>query len=143
MDVSKDMVRILFIQLLITFCLPNLVKAQDVVGMRSDSIKILMSRTYPEYILNTTNVNKSYNYLKYEDFLGTQTILMFLSDSNTCRYVKRMCSYSLLDKVIDQLNTNYEQLNDTLWTFNDGGNRMTKQLEKEDWFFTVVTRIKQ
>lgn len=132
--------RISIIAFLLTFCIPCMVIGQDVIGMRSDSIQAIMSENYPEFSLNTTNVNKSYNYLKYEDYLGTQTILMFLSDSNTCRYVKKMCSYNLLDKVVNQLDKDYLRVNDTLWIFKEGDVQLTKHLEKQDWYFTVVTK---
>lgn len=132
--------RIFNIVFLLTFSLPSMVMGQDVIGMHSDSIHTIMSENYPEFSLNTTNVNNSYKYLKYEDYLGTQTILMFLSDSNTCRYVKKMCSYNFLDKVVNQLDRDYLRVNDTLWMFNVGDMQMTKHLEKQDWFFTVVTK---
>lgn len=132
--------RIFNLVFLLTFCLPCTVIGQDVIGMHSDSIHKIMSENYPEFSLNTTNVNNSYKYLKYEDYLGTQTILMFLSDSNICRYVKKMCSYNFLDKVVNQLDRDYLRVNDTLWMFNVGDMQMTKHLEKQDWFFTVVTK---
>ena len=137
------MIRKLFIQILIALCLPFMVYGQDVVGMHSDSIKILMKNNYPDLSLNTSSINKTYNYLKYEDFMGSQTVLMFLSDSNTCRYVKQMCSYNLFDQVVDSLNNNYERVNDTLWKFNVQQIQMTKQLKKQDWFFTVLTKRKE
>ncbi len=136
------MLRLLFISLLMFFISCLTTKSQDVIGLHADSIKVIMNENLPEFVLNTTSINKVYNYLKYEDHTGTQTMLFFLTDSDTCRYFKRICDYSLYSNMVGYLNEYFENINDTLWISETDLGELQKELKKEDWFFTIVTRLK-
>ena len=136
------MLRLFFISLLMFFISCFTTKSQEVIGLHADSIKVIMNENLPEFVLNTTSTNKVYNYLKYEDHTGTQTMLFFLTDNDICRYFKRICDYSLYSNIVGYLNENFENTNDTLWTSETDQGELQKVLKKEDWFFTIVTRLK-
>ncbi len=114
--------------------------AQDWVGMQDDSIKKVIKIEFPDFALNTSMVNKSYHYLKYEKYDGMQTMLVFLDDSNKCRYVKSIYDYNEWKRVLSYFNETLTRQNDSLWSYIKENREITKELKKEDWFFTVVTK---
>lgn len=116
---------------------------QDWIGLRDDSVKKVIQKDYPDLNLNTNAINHVYHYLKYEKSDGMQTMLVFLDDSNKCRYVKSMYDYAIWDKVIQDLNKKYVRWNDSLWISENEGKKIIKELKKEDWFFTVLTKPKE
>jgi len=113
---------------------------QNFIGLHADDIKPIVKKEYPEFILNTSTVNKYFNYLKYENEQGTQTMLIFLDDQNQCTYFKRICDYVHLPEMTIQLNAHARRENDTLWVFQDNQATFSQVLDKGDWFFTITTR---
>ncbi len=114
--------------------------AQDWVGMQDDSIKKIIRTELPDFYLNTNLVNKSYHYLKYEKSDGMQTMLVFLDDSSKCRYVRNIYDYNEWSRVISKFNETLTCQNDSLWSYIQENREITKEIKKEEWFFTVTTR---
>ena len=135
--------RILFIFSGILYLSVHSGTAQDWVGMPDDSIKKVIRTEFPDFSLNTSMVNKSYHYLKYEKSDGMQTMLVFLDDSNKCRYVKSIYDYNEWSRVLSHFNETLTRQNDSLWSYIKENKEITKQLKKEDWFFTVVTKSRK
>jgi len=113
---------------------------QNFIGMHADEIKKVMKKEHPDFILNTTSVNKYFNYLKYENEEGTQTMLIFLDDQDLCKYFKRICDYIHLPEMTIHLNEHSKRENDTLWVFQANEHAYSQVLTKQDWFFTITTR---
>ncbi len=137
------MLRILFIFIGILYLSVLSGTAQDWVGMQDDSIKKAIKTEFPDFALNTSMVNKSYHYLKYEKYDGMQTMLVFLDDSNKCRYVKSIYDYNEWKRVLSYFNETLTRQNDSLWSYIKENREITKELKKEDWFFTVVTKSRK
>jgi hypothetical protein len=117
---------------------------QDWIGLSEDSVKKIVEKEFPDLNLNTNTINHVYHYLKYEKSDGMQTMLIFLDDSSKCRYIKSMYDYAVLDKVIQDLNRKYARWNDSLWVYKKSeGKEIIKELKKEDWYFTVITKLKE
>jgi len=93
--------------------------------------------------LDESTINKTYKYLKYVDNYGDQTLLFFLSDDDYCTHSKLMVDYIYLKNVIDSLNNKFEKKGDLAWFYIDKKTEYIIQLEKEEWFFTVVTKKKE
>lgn len=137
------MLRILFIFIGILYLSVLSGTAQDWVGMQDDSIKKVIKTEFPDFALNTSMVNKSYHYLKFEKSDGMQTMLVFLDDSNKCRYVKSIYDYYEWKRVLSYFNETLTWQNDSLWSYIKENREITKELKKEDWFFTVVTKSRK
>ena len=116
--------------------------AQNYIGMHKDQIIELMKETQQNCKLNTDAVNTHYNYLKFEDKISEITILYFLSDKDRCTLIRKMCDYSNINDVLEELNSTYKQTGKNTWEYKDEGKTYNVVLSEEDWFFTVTTRLK-
>jgi len=130
--------RIIVISFLIL--LSGACKSQNLIGYHIDDIKKIMKETQNEFRLNDDTINQYYNYLKYENSLGTKTFLFFLSENDTCKYTKLMCDQSELKKTLIMLNENYKPVNENMWIEEKSGEKFTIILKKEQWFFSLITR---
>ncbi len=109
--------------------------------MHADNIKLLMRATHKDFSLNTSTTNKYYHYLKYENRIGTQTVLIFLDEENKCTFYKEIYDYSLQKEVIEDLNNHFVNIGDTLWTDEANMGIVNKKLKKKEWFFSITTRV--
>jgi hypothetical protein len=112
------------------------------VGLQKNEIKRIMSDEYSQLKLNTSNVNRAYNYLKYEDFVNEITVLFFLSDNDECKRIRLMSDYSNLSDVLNLLNSYYEIIGKNKWKYSVGKKNYAVNLDEGDWFFTVTIKNK-
>lgn len=99
-----------------------------------------MQHEMDDFNLDNSSINKTYNYLKYVDYLGQQTILYFLDENNMCTASKWICDYSLLNEKRDYLNKEYEETGEDTWVYKDENEIYNIKLERENWFFAIITR---
>lgn len=109
------------------------------IGLDKKDIEKKMENDYPNFY-QAKVINRSYNYLKYQDDLGEQTILFFLNDDDECFSMKMMSHYVYLGEEITKLNKNYTKEGDDKWTFEDGGDNYTVKLKQEQWFFSIIVK---
>ena len=128
--------------LLISFIALFQVPAQNYIGLHKDELMKVMNATQRNFKLNTDAVNIKYKYLKYEDKINDQTMLFFLSEDEYCTYMRLMCDYVNLSKVIDSLNKQYIKTSQYAWTYKENGDIYIVDLEKGEWFFTVSIKKK-
>ena len=114
--------------------------AQNYIGLHKDEIIQLMRENKKNFRLNTSNVNNTYNYLKYEDNISEQTMLFFLTKNDTCKYVRWMSDYSNLNDVLNDLNSEYTKAGKDKWTYVDNGKNYMVTMEEGDWYFTVTIK---
>jgi hypothetical protein len=109
------------------------------IGMSKSEIIKTMNSEMPDFQKSKV-INKTYNYLKYQDALGERTILYFLSDDDICTHSKLMSHYVYLGETVDSLKKNYKKTGKNQWTFTDEGQDYLIELDKGKWFFTVITK---
>ena len=114
--------------------------AQNYIGLHKDEIIQLMHENKRNFRLNTSNINNTYNYLKYEDKISEQTMLFFLSKNDTCKYVRLMSDYSNLNDVLNDLDTKYKKAGKDKWTYVDKGKDYVVEMSEGDWYFTVTIK---
>ena len=114
--------------------------AQDYIGLQAEEIKKRMQAGEKDFALDETTVNKVYKYLKYVDDLETRTILFFLSDDDVCTWYKIIYDNDLLTPVLQHLDSTCRKISDTVWVEEIDGRQYRKELKREEWFFSVVTR---
>ena len=123
---------------LCTLSLPVL--SQNFIGMAPEQIAAVIKSDYPQFKIDKNAVNNTYNYLKYVDKISEQTVLFFLSDKNTCTYVRWMSDYSNLNELLGMLNNKYKKTGINTWTYSDKGENYTVKMEEEEWYFTITYR---
>jgi hypothetical protein len=107
------------------------------VGLKKEEIKKIIAESQKTFKLNTSNINTTYNYLKYEDPIQEITVLFFLSDDNICKMVRFISDYSNINDVLNSLNVNYINIDKANWKYSNNGKNYTVHLEESDWYFTV------
>lgn len=117
-----------------------LINGQNFIGMHKDNIADALKQDYPDFRLDKTNPNSTYNYLKFVDNISEQTILFFLSDDDVCTYVRWISDYANLNDMNGILNRKYRKNGENSWIYSQNGKRYTVTLEEEEWYFTVNIR---
>ncbi len=117
-----------------------LINGQNFIGMHKDNIADALKQDYPDFRLDNTKVNNTYNYLKFVDNISEQTILFFLSDDDVCIYVRWISDYANLNDMIGMLNRKYRKNGEKSWIYSQNGKRYVVTLEEEEWYFTVNIR---
>jgi hypothetical protein len=54
-----------------------------------------------------------------------------------------MSHYVYLGQEIAELNKNYESDGDNKWKYTDNGQEFIVELEKGQWFFSIITKLKE
>jgi hypothetical protein len=114
--------------------------SQNFIGMNPGEIAAAVKTGYPQFKLDRNAINHSYKYLKYIDKISEQTILFFMTDQNTCTYVRWMADYSNLNDIITMLNKKYKKNGVNTWTYSDKGESYSVKMKEEEWYFTVTFR---
>lgn len=113
---------------------------QYYVGCHKDEIKLLMKENHKLLKLNTTNVNRSFNYLKYEDKINEITVLFFLSDNDVCTMVRMMYDYMNINDVEDFLKTQTRKIGENKYLYKFNKKWLLLEMDEGEWFFTVSVR---
>jgi hypothetical protein len=111
--------------------------------LHETEIREEMKESHKRFRLNTSAVNTHYKYLKYENKISEITILFFLSDDDHCTLVRKMCDYSNIIEVIEELNKNYKAVDKNSWEYVVEKKTYLVTLVEEEWYFTVTTRLKK
>lgn len=114
--------------------------AQNYIGLHKEDIAKAMKADHKQFKLNRSTVNPHYNYLKYEDSINEITILFFLSDEDVCTLVRKICDYSNINEIIQELNSLYTAKEQNVWIEKKDGKIYLIELTEEEWFFTVTTK---
>src|SRR6056297_1476448 len=132
------MKKILLLTLSMLFSFVFLLQSQHFIGLENEEVVEKMKEAKPDFV-KCKVINKSYNYLKYQDQLGERTMLFFLDKKDKCTSVKLMSHYVYLGEVIADLNKKYESVADNQWMYEEDGKEFVVELEKGQWFFSVLT----
>jgi hypothetical protein len=113
--------------------------AQHLIGLHKDKIADEITKSYPGFIIDNSTVNTTYKYLKYINKFDDQTLLVFLSDNDTCTATKLMSDYTNLEEVKTGLNKNFKSEGKDKWIYTRNKTTYLVTLKREEWFFTVFT----
>jgi hypothetical protein len=118
--------------------------ALNYIGYTGEKIKNLVTGKETGFYFNKEFYNGRVNVLKYTDMVGDKTLLYVLDDNNICMYYLIMYDYSYLNKVEGKLDQEYQKKGDNTWIAKKDGKTYEKELKKQEWFFSVVTKeVKQ
>ena len=110
------------------------------IGKDKNAIIQYIKENHKTLKLNTTAVNNSYNYLKFEDRINEITVLFFLSSEDRCTLVRLMSDYSNINDMVAELNDLYASTAKNSWKFIEMGKEYLVNLEEGDWFFTITIK---
>jgi hypothetical protein len=113
---------------------------QNFIGLHKNEIAGMLKKVNPQFKLDNSAVNHTYNYLKFVDKVSEQTILFFLSDQDECTFVRWMADYANLSDLTSMLNQNYRKIGPNSWSYTDKGKKYSVTLVEEDWYFTLSFR---
>lgn len=113
------------------------------VGMPKDTLVEVVKEKHRVFKLNTTTINTTYNYLKYEDLINEITVLFFLNKNEECKAIRIMSDYSNINNILSQLNASYKKTDDATWRYGMDRKEYKVTLEEGDWFFTVTIKEKE
>jgi hypothetical protein len=116
------------------------VPAQHFIGLDKTEVKKLMAEHRKELFIDESSVNTVFNTLKYIDRFQNQTLLFVFTEDDICAYSKWMCDYSMMNKVIAELNSEYRQSATNTWHYREKDKPYIITLTTGDWFFTITTR---
>lgn len=124
----------------VILAIPAAINGQNFIGLPKEEIPALLKTVNPQFKLDKNAINHTYNYLKFVDKISEQTILFFMSDKNTCTYVRWMSDYSNLNDITGMLSRNYHRNGTGKWNYTDKGEQYNITLVEEEWYFTVTIR---
>ena len=99
-----------------------------------------MTEHRKELFIDESSKNTVFNTLKYVDRMKRQTLLLVFSEDDICQYSKWMCDYTMMNKVIADMNGEHEQSATNTWHYKEKGIPYIITLTTGDWFFTITTR---
>lgn len=111
------------------------------IGMHKDEIKKVMTKTNPGFEFDEGAKNATYKYLKFVDKYNEETWLFFLSDKDICTFSKLMSDYSNLEIRKKELDKKYKKAGESKWIFVEKGQAYVVELKKDEWYFTIVTKV--
>ena len=113
------------------------------IGLSKQDIINFMGKTNPGFDLDEGAVNKTYKYLKFVDKYNEETWLFFINDEDKCSRTKLISDFSNQKIRTDELNNKYKKAGENKWEYTEKGNNYIVELNKEEWFFTIVTKEKK
>ena len=131
--------------ILIILCLsiPGGAWGQQYIDKHKSEVRRMMKENTRELYEDDSSRNPVYNMVKYIDILGNQTLIYFFSEQDTCIYSKLMCDYSMLNKIVSELNEKHEQSAENSWHYAHEGRDYRITLTTGDWFFTITTKLEE
>jgi hypothetical protein len=113
------------------------------IGMSKQDIIKVMGKSNPGFDLDEGAVNKTYKYIKFVDKYNEETWLFFLTDDDKCSRTKLISDFSNQKIRVEELNKKYKKAGENKWEFTENGISYIVELNKEEWFFTIVTKEKK
>jgi hypothetical protein len=111
------------------------------IGLHKTRVIEEMEKNMPDFILARV-INPAYNYLKYQDDMGEQTILFFLDEEDVCTAHRFMSHYIHLGQEITRLNREFSKVNEQQWEYSRNGEGFIIDMKKEQWYFSLFTKPK-
>jgi len=128
------------IYLIFFLSFPGRAGAQQFIGEHKSDVRRMMKESMRELYEDDASRNMVYNMIKYVDNTGNQTLIYFFSDEDTCLYSKWMCDYSMMNKVVSELNEKFKQSSEDTWYYSYKGKDYKITLTTGEWFFTIATK---
>ncbi len=118
-------------------------KSQNLVGLKKAEIIKIMKEKYPKFSLDQLTAKSSIASLKYIDIDNDKTLMYFFDDEGKCKYSKLVLDLDFYDHTIKFLNDSYTKDGDDKWMHKGDDKTSVINIDKNEWFFTVITTLKK
>ncbi len=110
---------------------------QHMIDRTKEEVLVLVKDNHKEFRRDKSVVNQRFNYLKYVNGLRTRTWIIYFTKEDVCRSTKMVCDYGEFDKVLEELNKDYEKVGESEWAYELMRDTVHVTLVREEWYFTV------
>jgi hypothetical protein len=117
--------------------LGTLLHAQTVIGLSKEEVEKKVKNEYREFRKDESVVRQRFNYLKYVNGMRTRTWIIYFTDEDTCKSSKLVCDYADYNEMLEDLNSKYTAVGQSLWEYTAGIDTIQVELIKQEWYFTV------
>lgn len=111
--------------------------AQSLIGLPKEEVAEMVKKSHREFRRDASVIRQKFNYLKYVNGIRTKTWILYFTDGDTCKTTKLVCDYAELDDVVEDINARYDQVNDSLWTYQAAAGTIQVELIRQEWYFTI------
>lgn len=115
----------------------TLLQGQSMIDLTKEEVRVMVKDKHMEFRRDKSVVNQRFNYLKYVNGLRTRTWIIYFTEEDICRSTKLVCDYGEFDKVLEELNENYEKAGESEWSYELNGDSIYLTLARQEWYFTV------
>ncbi|MFC2138224.1 hypothetical protein ACFLTE_08625 [Bacteroidota bacterium] len=116
------------------------ISSLNYIGYNSEDIKEKMRYQESDFFFNKEFETAKAKVLKYTDIIETKTLLYIIDKEDYCKYFMIMYDYAYYNNIVNDLNNNYASSGEDAWLEEINGDKFTKYIKKEEWYFTVVTK---
>lgn len=118
-------------------------RGQNYIGLHKDEIRDRVKQELKGFIFITEVNNLDRSFIKFENSFEEQTLIFKLNAEGYCTAVSRMYNMWLFNMLRDEMNARYGKQKGTVWEEEKDGQKYPIELVKEEWYITVLTRIKK
>lgn len=110
---------------------------QSLIGQSKEEVSRRISMYHKEFSKDNMVVSQHFNYLKYVNGMRTRTWILYFDDEDVCHLSKMVCDYSEYDKVLEQLNADFQKTGDSKWAYSRGSQDNVITVTRQEYYFTV------
>ena len=110
---------------------------QNLVGYRDIEIRKYMKENRKDMNFENARNNK-FNYLKYSDNAGSNTILFFLTQDSVCKSIRVICEASMNAEKVKEFDSIYKKAGENKWIDMREGKNYLVEIKDEKWSCIVT-----
>jgi len=110
----------------------SVVTGQNLIGYKGDEIRKFMKENRKDMNFEKVTNNK-FQYLKYSDNSGSQTLLFFLKTDSVCNSIRMICDEPTKAEKIKEFTAKYKSGGVNKWIDTRAGKDYIIRVEEEPW----------
>lgn len=107
------------------------------IGFNKNQIKEILKNSNENFYEDYSSTNKAYNYLKFLNFSGSRTLLVFFDENDISSNIRLICDYSDKEDIIVKYDSLYEKKDTAAWEYEINNERYSINMEEKDYYFVI------
>lgn len=120
---------------LIMFAIPSY--SQSLIDLSRDEVEKVIKKERKDLSFDKEVVTQKYICWKFVDRKKDETLIVYFTKEDICKFSKSSYEYHLLNEVIENLNAQHDKDKVEEYKWKNGRTELT--LTKKEWYFTVKT----
>ena len=83
-------------------------------------------------------INSAYNYLKYSDSGGSETLLFFLNRDSICTSIRSVCDFGIKGEKVKEFDATFKKIDTNKWIDKRDGKDYLVEIRDEKWSFIIL-----